>query len=232
MQRIFGRLLIGIGSLVLLWTLVWVALYFIERGADWQALVLMFTAEVFYWTPVALLGLPGIILIHHGRKLQIQEEAAAFAVVEVCIVFAILGIVAALVVPADNFSYVAASIVQSGMKAAEPAQRDIENYYSTQGSFPDNTDSTSLKWDGLTADSHIRSISLGEAGRVVIAFDTSDIDWRVSWWQRLLMVESNDLTGKTLILVPVIVAGNIVWDECKEGSVPQRSRHFKCSGHK
>lgn len=70
------------------------------------------------------------------------------------------------------------------------------------------------------------------SGRVVITFETSDIDWGWSWWQRLLLMQPNDLTGLTLVLVPVSEGGRVTWEDCEEGTVPKRNRHYRCSAHR
>ncbi|WP_428622955.1 hypothetical protein, partial [Sedimenticola sp.] len=63
MTRFFGSMLIGCGTLVVLWTLGWVVAYFVERGLDVASLSVAVTAEAGYWAPVLLLGLPGFVLI-------------------------------------------------------------------------------------------------------------------------------------------------------------------------
>ncbi|MBV2122630.1 MAG: hypothetical protein KUF74_14375, partial [Candidatus Thiodiazotropha sp. (ex Ctena orbiculata)] len=84
-------------------------------------------------------------------------------------------------------------------------------------------------WDSSGFDPF--NLHLKHGGRVEITYDTQDIDWGISWWHQLLLIESNDLSSKTLVLVPSLTEDGIVWDECNEGSVPKRSRHDKCSGH-
>ncbi|RLT99935.1 MAG: hypothetical protein D9N11_13735 [Ketobacter sp.] len=231
MKRVIGRALVIIGTLIVVCTLGWVAAYFVERGLDHESLLFALTSEFPYWAPALLLGLPAVVLIQHGRRLLVQDKLPVLAVGEVAIIFAILGILAALVMPLDNFSYVAASIVANGIERAQPARVAIERYREEHGEFPDADDQVASAGLSGESDSHIRSILLGSQGRIIITFDTQDLDWKPSWWQRLLMMESNDLTGKTLVLVPAFVGGEVVWDECEEGTVPKRNRHFKCSGH-
>lgn len=232
MKRVIGKALVIIGTLIVVWTLGWVVAYFVERGIDHEGLMFTLTSEFPYWAPVLLLGLPAVVLIQHGRRLLVHGKVPVLALGEVSIIFAILGILAALVLPLDNFSYVAASIVAKGIASAEPAKVAVERYREEHGVFPDADDQAAPAVLSREADSHIRSIQSGNQGRIIITFDTQDLDWKQSWWQRLLMMESNDLTAKTLILVPAFVGSQVVWDECDEGTVPKRNRHFKCSGHK
>ncbi|MBW9270750.1 MAG: pilin [Candidatus Thiodiazotropha sp. (ex. Lucinisca nassula)] len=146
-------------------------------------------------------------------------------------VFSTLGILGALIFPIDNFSYVAASITASGVKTARPLQLAVEEYQAKHGLFPDAAMDSSLTSEVTIEDRHIRSIRLKHGGRIEISYDTQDIDWGISWWHQLLLIESNDLSDKTLVLVPSLTEGRIVWDECSEGTVPKRSRRYQCSGH-
>uniref|UniRef100_UPI003D097613 hypothetical protein n=1 Tax=Sedimenticola sp. TaxID=1940285 RepID=UPI003D097613 len=161
-------MLIGCGTLVVLWTLGWVVAYFAERGLDVASLSVAVTAEAGYWAPVLLLGLPGFVLIHHGRRLLLRGGLSVFAMGEVAMVFAILGILVALVFPVDNFSYVAASIVQNGVAAAQPTQSRVAEHHSLHGAFPGPGTVPVASLQARAADRHIRSITHGEGGRVVI----------------------------------------------------------------
>ncbi|MET0029067.1 MAG: pilin [Candidatus Thiodiazotropha sp.] len=232
MKQFIGRFLIGVGALVILWALLWLVGYFTERGFDREGLIASFTTEIGYWLPVLLLGMPGIILIHHGRRLLAQSRTSVLVVGEVAIIFAILGILVAFVFPMDNFSYVAATIVNDGMKASEPARKVVELHHARYAVFPSAADASAPELPAVILDRHIRSIALGQEGRIEVTYDTQDIDWGWSWWHGLLMIENNDLTGKTLVLVPAVLQDKVIWDECSEGTVPKRNRHFKCSGHK
>lgn len=232
MNRLFGRFLVTIGVLVVLWTLSWLVAYFIERGADADDLAKALTYEFTYWAPVLLMGVPGVILIHHGRRLLAQGEIGVIAIGEIGILFAIMGIFGAFVFPVDNFSYIAASVVANGVKDAGPVQAAVAEHYAAHGVFPSAGEKSAQTLPVEEMDRHTRSIVLGQGGRIVITFDTQDMNWHWSWWHRLWFIEPNDLTDKTLVLVPALVEGKVAWDECEEGTVPKRSRHVKCSGHK
>ncbi len=227
MKRFFSIVLIIFGSIIMLWTLLWLLSYFIGRGMSADALSASFSHELLFWLPVCIFFIPGFLLIQHGRRLLDQQHTSAIAIGEIGILFAIIGIILALMLPVDNFSFVAASIIRDGIKAAEPTQTVIERHYAQHGRLPD----PSAIPANTPEDAHIRSITLGDGSRIVITFDTQDIHWGWSWWHTLLFRKPNDLTGKTLVLVPSVIDGTITWDECSEGTAPARNRHFKCSGH-
>lgn len=230
-KRVFAYFLLICGSLICFIALLWIVSYFIERGVSLADLETSFTSEFLWWAPVGVLGIPGIILIHKARRLLKEGMISAASVGEVAILFAIMGILGAIVFPLDNFSFTAASIVANGKKAAEPVQQTIEDYYSINEQFPNSADELNGALPNTFDDKHIQSLSIGQSGRIIVLFDTRDIDWHWKWWYRLFLLENNDLTGKTLILVPSLNGNMMTWDECNEGTVPQRNRHFNCSGH-
>ncbi len=230
-KRVFAYFLLICGSLICFITLLWIVSYFIERGVGLADLKAAFTSEFFWWAPVSILAIPGIIMIHKGRRLLKGNDLSIASVGEVAILFAIMGILAAMFYPPDNFSFVAASIINNGKKTAEPVQYVIEDYYLEHEQFPNSADELASALPDTSEIKHVRSLSLGQSGRILITFDTRDIDWHWKWWHRLFLLENNDLTDKTLILVPLANGNTITWDECNEGTVPQRNRHFKCSGH-
>jgi len=230
-KRAFAYFLLICGSLICFITLTWIVSYFIERGVALVDLKASFTSEFLWWAPVSILGIPGIILIHKARRLLKEGNISVASVGEVTILFAIMGILGAMIYPPDNFSFIAASIVIDGMKTAEPVQRAIEDHYSEHEQFPNSSDELDISVANVNKDKHIQLLSLSQSGRILITFDTRDIDWGWKWWHRLFFYENNDLTDKTLFLVPLLDGNMITWDECNEGTVPKRNRHFKCSGH-
>ncbi|TNF35664.1 MAG: hypothetical protein EP312_03155 [Gammaproteobacteria bacterium] len=230
MKRFTGILLIVCGSIVMLWTLLWLFSYFHAHGISAEALSAIFGHELLFWSPVGLFFIPGFLLIQHGRRLLDREQASVFAIGEVTILFAIIGIILALMLPMDNFSFTAASIVTEGIEAAAPAKAAVESHHAAHGTLPASGVALAAM-PAIETGSHVRSIAIGEGGRVVITYDTRDIHWGWHWWHYLLFRQPNDLTGLTLVLVPSVANGAVTWDECAEGSVPLRNRHYRCSHH-
>ena len=231
MKRFTAIFLVTCGAIVVLWTFLWLFSYFIGRGLDVEGLEAAFSDELLYWVPVLVFCIPGFLLIHHGRRLLDKRQLHSLAILEVAILFAIIGVIAALVLPMDNFSFTAASIIANGTKTAEPLQTAVEAHYSKHQRFPDSTAAMGEAIPEVDLGSYIQSIDVSNGGRIVITFDTRNINWGWAWWHYLLFRKPNDLTGLTLVLVPSIVNELVIWDECSEGTAPQRNRHFTCSGH-
>jgi len=57
---------------------------------------------------------------------------------ELIIVIAIIAILAAIVIPDSNFSYVAASIIAKSQLASEPIKKEVEKYYYKNKQFPEH----------------------------------------------------------------------------------------------
>ena len=154
-----------------------------------------------------------------------------FTLFELIIVMAIIGILAALIIPPNNFSYIAASIITDSQRASEPIKKEIEEYYLTNNKFPDSQ-GLIVSLNNMNKPQKVKSIQLLSNGQVRIIYNTADIKWGSTWWHSWNNPLSNDLTGKDLIMVPTFDGKKLVWDDCNFGSVPKRNRNYKCSQHK
>jgi len=154
-----------------------------------------------------------------------------FTLAELIVVVAIVGILAAIIVPESNFSYVASSIIAESKIASNPLKNAVEQHYKKHRTFPVKGQLQKVS-DSINIPPRVKSIELLANGRIRILYDSSDIEIGGSWWHSWNNPLSNDLRGKDLILVATVDGKKIVWDECNFGSVPKRNRHYKCSGHK
>jgi len=149
-----------------------------------------------------------------------------FSLAELMIVIAALGILAVLISPIDNFSYIAGSIITRSIESSRPVKKAVEAYYSENKRFPNHNTDIHFSLLNVKKSDHMKDISVSAAGKIVITYDTSDINWASN-----RSMPSNDLTAKALILSPQLINGHFIWDECNKGSVPKRSRDYKCSKH-
>ena len=154
-----------------------------------------------------------------------------FTIAELIVVVIIIAILAAIIVPGSNFSYVASSIISESEIASEPLKQAVEQHYLKYNKFP-NKQNLQEVLNSIKKPKRVSTIELLPEGRIKITFDASDIEIGGTWWHSLNNPLSNDLTGKDLILVPTVKNDKLIWDECNYGSVPMRNRHYKCSGHK
>ncbi|MBR0567126.1 hypothetical protein J5J83_13465 [Azoarcus sp. L1K30] len=83
-----------IGALAIMATLYWVGAFIFERGLSADALRRLLSQELAYWLPVALLGIPGVLLVGYGRRLVRGESLSLLAWIEIlCILLAQGGMV-------------------------------------------------------------------------------------------------------------------------------------------
>ena len=77
-KRYFGLFALTEGVLVLLGTLVWIALYFAERGMAIDSLRSTIIDEFFYWSPILIFDVPGLLLVFHGKRMMDNEPISLF----------------------------------------------------------------------------------------------------------------------------------------------------------
>lgn len=162
--------------------------------------------------------------------MPIKNKINGFTIIELIVVSATIGILVAIIVPASNFSYIAASIIARSQLTSEPLKKEIEKYYFENKKFPDNE--LRAVFINAKKSDRVKAMILLSDGRIMITYDSSDIKWGSTWWFNWYNPLSNDLTDRDLILVPSVKGNKIVWDECNFGTVPKRNRHYKCSQHK
>jgi len=150
---------------------------------------------------------------------------------ELIIIIAIMAILAAIFIPDNNFSYLAASIIAKSQTASQPLKKEIENYYYKNKKFPNKKDLKTVIENTKKSD-HTKSLELLSNGQIKITYLSRHPKKGIIQWLNQFNPLSNDLADKDLILVPTIIKNKFIWDECNFGTVPKRNRDYKCSSHK
>ena len=130
-----------------------------------------------------------------------------FTLIELMIVVAIIGILAAVALPAYQ-DYTKRTHVSEGLTLAGGAKASVTEYYSSQGNFPTNNASAGLATNTDIKGNAVKSVTVAN-GKITITYNAK-VD-----------------NGKTLELSPITGAGGVQWI-CKRGSVAAKYRPSNC----
>lgn len=138
-----------------------------------------------------------------SRKVQ-----QGFTLIELMIVVAIIGILAAIALPAYQ-DYTKRSHVSEGLTLAAGAKTAVSESYAAKGVVPDSNTEAGIAPEGSITGNAVTSVAIGSGGLITITYNTK--------------VES----GKTVLLSPIFAAGGIQW-KCKTGGVNTKYLPSSC----
>ena len=134
-----------------------------------------------------------------------------FTLIELMIVVAIIGILAAVALPAYQ-DYTARSQMSEAMSLTSGARTAVTEFYTSNGQFP--TDNTSA---GLAGPTDIKGKYVAEVtvagGLITAKMQSTGI--------------SEGIRGKTMVLSATTNAGSVDW-KCKAGDVPTKFLPSSC----
>ena len=133
-----------------------------------------------------------------------QMKQTGFTLIELMIVVAIIGILAAVALPAYS-DYTKRTHVSEGLSLAGGIKSPIVEFYSAEGSWPTNLASIGLE----TLKGNAVSLLTVANGAVTVTYKKQ--------------VQNNS----TIIITPTLDGGAFVWD-CTGGDIPNKWRPSNC----
>ena len=92
-----------------------------------------------------------------------------FTLIELMIVVAIIGILAAIALPAYQ-DYTIRAQIGEGPTLASGAKNGVMDFWSDRGRFPDNNTSAGLSAAGSITGSYVESVAVGTDGEITITY--------------------------------------------------------------
>ena len=138
-----------------------------------------------------------------------------FTLIELMIVIAIVGILAAVALPAYQ-DYTARAQMSEALTLAEGQKAAVVEYYSDNGTFPANNTSAGIAASNTITGKYVATVNV--SGNASTATITSTMK---------SSGVNNDIKGKTLTLEGKQNFGSFSW-ECKKGTVDNKFLPSSC----
>ena len=138
---------------------------------------------------------------------MMKRTQSGFTLIELMIVVAIIGILAAIALPAYQ-DYTKRAHVTEGMSLGGGAKTAVAEYYASEGVFPADNTAAGLALPTTITGNAVTGVTVA-TGVITVAYDA-----KVS-------------AGTTIELSPTTTAGSIKW-ECSGGTVDAKYRPSRC----
>ena len=138
-------------------------------------------------------------------KMQKQQ---GFTLIELMIVVAIIGILAAVAIPAYQ-DYTVRAKVTEGLSLAGAGKTAVSEYFSANGALPANNTQAGMADEEAISGNSVDKVTVATDGIITVTFSTKPIE------------------TKTITLQPRTTGGKVVWD-CTGGDLEPKYRPSSC----
>ncbi|EIC20852.1 M48 family metallopeptidase [Thiorhodovibrio frisius] len=143
-------------------------------------------------------------------RLGIGAGTGGGSLIAVMMVVAIIGMLAAISIPAFQ-EFTMRARVSEGLITSRQVEQEVIDFARETGEWPASNED--IGWDANrdAENSAVRSVVVTDGGVIIVTYAGPP----------------TQLEGKTVIIVPVVEDGNVLWD-CTNGSLESRYRPVRC----
>jgi type IV pilus assembly protein PilA len=145
-------------------------------------------------------------------EIEIMKKQQGFTLIELMIVVAIIGILAAIAIPAYQ-DYTIRAQVSEGINLASGAKAAIAEYFMDSGNLPGSNADAGLEAAVNINGNYVSQVAVGGNGVVTVTYAGPEVNAQIN--------------GQTLTLTPNTNAGSVSWT-CASGNLQPKHVPSAC----